>query len=245
MFLYQAGQNTHPTFTWLHPGQAAFTITLLSEVGSRLIFSLGGMGQRTVGLHSRILHTLPEVKQEYKEWIGKVDLPESYETKGCRIKDTAERGSRGELQRLSTSEQRTRQRFTKRLSGRQTAEGLGQRSKGPGSWAQNIISLCPPLQAKLHRSCHEPSFFGGASRQVKEQRKSTLLCKMPRCFKIHPSSREREREIHAQQHHTQSGVQNSNFEALGGGLHCMVENDCSDTEASEAHCSDTDVNSGR
>ena len=37
---------------------------------------------------------LPEVKQEYKEWIGKVDLPEAYEKKGCRIKDTAERGSR-------------------------------------------------------------------------------------------------------------------------------------------------------
>ena len=36
----------------------------------------------------------PEVKQEYKQWIGKVNLPESYERKGCRIKDTAERGSR-------------------------------------------------------------------------------------------------------------------------------------------------------
>ena len=35
-----------------------------------------------------------EVKQEYKEWIGKVDIPELYEKKGCRIKDTAERGSR-------------------------------------------------------------------------------------------------------------------------------------------------------
>ena len=37
--------------------------------------------------------SIPEVKQEYKEWIGKVDLPEAYEKKACRIKDTAQRGS--------------------------------------------------------------------------------------------------------------------------------------------------------